>query len=150
MDGGIDRLDQIIEEITAGGQKEQYAVAQRIDLSAGDGSSAPDQLVWAEVGRLHTTFYSRQEPSIRQFPTASMSIPNERLREFSEVASMAADYERGRIPPSIMDAEEVIKQLIAEHIKQHGANIPADVRDALNKVGENLVPQWGVRMGKRL
>lgn len=91
----------------------------------------------ARVGRHSTTIFYDDGDMIRQF-----DIANKHLWVLQVVSQRASDYEMRRIPPALEDAIEVAEGLIDQYLSDSGEIMEDELRDALKKVRDSLVPPF--------
>ena len=104
-------------------------------LPEGDVPPEKRSLMWAEVGRNETTFHFRPHPDMAG--TNRITVRNEHLWLFSRLAEVTYMHEAGRVPPPIVDAEALIKQMI-DRALEAPSDWPDDVKEMMKALSVRL------------
>lgn len=103
----------------------------RLDGPQSDFMHPLNHLVWAELGRTQTIFYVRVDERIAG--TSEITIPNEMLPVLGALVERVTWAERGRVPPPIIDAEQILGSMITALLDQPN-EWPEDVRQAMREL----------------
>lgn len=142
---GGDPIEALVEMIRSGSMTHAFELMKVDAVNFPDGDLPPHLvgLGWAEVGRNETVFYMRRHPSMAG--ADRITVRNEYLWYFSRLAELTYMHEAGRVPPPIIDAEALIKQMI-ERTLEVPNDWPDDVKEMMRALSVRLVDHNSIAM----